>query len=240
MYILNLRLSQLLFFILFQTILYSQDKNIYAGIEIGSKGIKVSIIDVNNIKKADFELKAYWTDNIGIAKGISIDGNLEIDDINNAVSVVVNDYKRILKEFDLPEENIYIVGSSGVAMAKNTQDLSSKIKAALGKEMEFISIDTEALLLVKGCIPMRFYAESMLFDIGGGNAKGGCLEPQKENGLFAFSSLKLNYGSITLTESIFKKMKDRNDIEDFNNVFFNFLPVIRKEINNMFVSSPKN
>ena len=63
-------------------------KNVYAGIEIGSKGIKISIIDVNNIKKGNYDIIAFWTENVGIAKGISIDGNLAEADINTAGTVV--------------------------------------------------------------------------------------------------------------------------------------------------------
>jgi hypothetical protein len=34
------------------------------GIEIGSKGIKMSVLEVDNIKKGDYTVKSFWTENI--------------------------------------------------------------------------------------------------------------------------------------------------------------------------------
>jgi hypothetical protein len=55
----------------FCTSIYSDAKsNIYGGIEIGSKGIKMSVLEVGNIKKGDYTVKSFWTENIGIIKGL--------------------------------------------------------------------------------------------------------------------------------------------------------------------------
>ena len=40
----------------YQTSVYSQNENVFAGIEIGSKGIKVSIIEMNNVKKVMYAI----------------------------------------------------------------------------------------------------------------------------------------------------------------------------------------
>ncbi len=51
--------SQILFFILlslFFSINSFSQKNLYAGIEIGRRAIKVSVLDVNNIRKADYDI----------------------------------------------------------------------------------------------------------------------------------------------------------------------------------------
>ena len=37
-------------------------------------------------------------------------------------------YLKIKNEYNVTEDNIFIVGSSGVAMAKNTQELIDKVK----------------------------------------------------------------------------------------------------------------
>ena len=87
-------------FLLFGIILFFQNSfsnTLYSGIEIGSKGIKVTVLNVENAKKNLFTLKEFWTDNIGIAKGISIDGNLAMDDIQAACKIVLEDYKKLLE-----------------------------------------------------------------------------------------------------------------------------------------------
>jgi hypothetical protein len=210
--------------------------NLYAGIEIGSKGIKMSVLDVNNIKKANYTIKSYWSENVGIAKGISIDGNLAKEDIEKATEVVLLNLNKIKTEFNVPDNNIFIVGSSGVAMAKNTQELIDKVKIATTKDLEFIDVQTEGKMLLKGCIPPVDYLTSMILDIGGGNTKGGYVDVNN-NDNFVFFPLSLSYGTVTLTEAINKKVKDL-DMSEYNEKSFGFLPVLREQVNKMYGTSP--
>lgn len=221
----------LVFFI--NAIVFSQEK-IFAGIEIGSKGIKMSVLDVQNIKKGNINTKSYWTENIAIAKGISIDGNLALEDIDRAILSVTNNYIRIKDEMKVPEANIFIVGSSGVAMAKNTQILIDRVKIAIGKDLEFIDAQMEGKLLLKGCIPPVDYKDAIILDIGGGNTKGGYVDVSN-NDEFVFFPLSLNYGSVTLTESVIKNTRNE-DISEFNIKAFEYLPTLREQVLGMYNS----
>ena len=234
----SLKLHFTLILLLFtQSLLFSQEnENIFAGIEIGSKGIKMSVIDVYNIKKGGFTIKSYWTENVAIAKGISIDGNLAQEDIDRAANVVVTNYKKIKNEIGVTDANIFIVGSSGVAMAKNTQALIDKVKATTGKDMEFIDAQMEGKMLLKGCIPPVDYKDSMVLDIGGGNTKGGYVDVYNSEN-FVFFPLSLNYGTITLTEAVLKKTRN-DEINEFNIKSFGFLPTLREQVNAMYASKP--
>ncbi|GAA4759452.1 MULTISPECIES: exopolyphosphatase [Flavobacterium] len=234
----SLKLHFTLILLIFtQSLLFSQEnENIFAGIEIGSKGIKMSVIDVYNIKKGGFNIKSYWTENVALAKGISIDGNLAQEDIDKATNVVANNYKKIKNEIGVIDANIFIVGSSGVAMAKNTKALIDKVKATTGKEMEFIDAQMEGKMLLKGCIPPVDYKDSMVLDIGGGNTKGGYVDVfNSEN--FVFFPLSLNYGTITLTEAVLKKTRN-DEINEFNIKSFGFLPTLREQVAAMYGSKP--
>lgn len=224
-------------FMFFQSYVFAQsNENLFAGIEIGSKGIKMTILDVDNIKKGSFTIKSYWTENVGIAKGIPIDGNLLQEDIDKAAIVVSDNYKKIKTDVKVPEENIFIVGSSGVAMAKNTQVLVDKIKQLTTKTLEFIDAQTEGKMLLKGCIPPIDYKDSMVLDIGGGNTKGGYVDVfNSEN--FVFFPLSLNYGTVTLTEAVNKKTRN-DEIGEFNIKSFGFLPILREQVNAMYSSKP--
>jgi exopolyphosphatase/pppGpp-phosphohydrolase len=210
--------------------------NLYAGIEIGSKGIKMSVLDVYNVKKGSYTVKSFWTENVGIAKGISIDGNLAKEDVDKAAQVITTNLTKIRKEFNVPESNIFVVGSSGVAMAKNTKELTEKVKLATTKDLEFIDVQTEGKMLLKGCIPPYDYKDSMILDIGGGNTKGGYVDVlNNEN--FVFFPLSLSYGTITLTEAVNKKTQG-NDIDEYNQRSFGFLPTLREQVNKMYGTSP--
>lgn len=186
--------------------------NLFGGIEIGSKGVKITVIDVKNAKKGEFEIRDFWTENTGIAKGISIDGKLIKEDIEKTASVVSLNYTKLLNEFSIPQNKVFIIGSSGVAMAKNTDELVSKVKDLTGYTMDFITSETEAKLLVKGGIPPSKYLNSLILDIGGGNTKGGYIGVYNDDN-FVFLPLNLNLGTVTLTEKIKKKAKNEDFLE---------------------------
>lgn len=229
----------IIFNIFFSWDTFSQ-KSLYAGIEIGSKGIKISVIDVNNIKKGDYDIVSYWTENVGIAKGISVDGNLAEGDINRAGAVVFENLTKIRNKYNVIDENIFIVGSSGVALANNTQALIDKVKVLTDKDLEFISAETEGKMLLKGSIPPNEYQDAMILDIGGGNTKGGYVDIQNDN-KFEFFPLKLDYGTITLTEAINKtivNVKDADNIEAYKEKSFEYAPLLRDKIKGMLNSKP--
>ena len=226
----------LIFF--FQNALFSQEtpENLFAGIEIGSKGIKMSVLDVRNIKRGDIVIKSYWSENVGIARGIAIDGNLAKEDIDIAAATVLSNYIKIKNEFKVADENIFIVGSSGVAMAKNTQELSDKVKLATNKILDFIDAQTEGKMLLKGCVPPSDYKNSMILDIGGGNTKGGYVDIRNDDA-FVFFPLSVSYGTITLTEAVLKKTR-KDNISEYNEKSFGFLPTLRDQISAMYATSP--
>ena len=234
-----MKTSTFLFSILvlsFQSFFASINENLYGGIEIGSKGVKMSVLDVDNIKKGDYEVKSFWTENVGIARGIAIDGQLAQEDIKRAAEVVLANLLRIKNEFKVPENNIFIVGSSGVAMASNTKDLIDSIRNLTGKDLDFIDAQTEGKMLLKGCIPPMNYITSTVLDIGGGNTKGGYVDTYNNNN-FVFFPLSFDYGTITLTETINKKTK-LDTTADFIEKLFGMLPKLREKIKLMYNSKP--
>ena len=206
-------------------------QNLYAGIEIGSKGIKISVLDVKNIKKGNYEVIAFWTDNVGIAKGISIDGKLAIEDIANATNVVYLNHQTLLKKYNVPNNRIFVVASSGVGMAKNTQDLIFSIKEKTDKDLVIISSQLESKLLYRGCIPPNSYESSLVLDIGGGNTKGGYANLINDN--MIFFPLNLDLGTVTLTEKINKIIPD-NDLDKFLDESFKSQIALSKEVNKMY------
>jgi len=232
--------SLFLLFVLFISFEAFAQNSLYAGIEIGSKGIKISVIDVNNIKKGDYDILAYWTENVGIAKGIAIDGNLAQDDIEKAGSVVANNLARIKNKYQVTDENIYIVASSGVALASNKQALIDRIKFTTNKDLDFITAEAEGKMLLKGSVPTTDYQDSIVLDIGGGNTKGGYVDVLNDN-KFEFFPLKLDYGTITLTEAINKTIvipRETNDMQVYKEKSFEYSPVLREKIQEMLKTKP--
>jgi exopolyphosphatase/pppGpp-phosphohydrolase len=223
-------------FLLFGIIIFFQNSfsnTLYGGIEIGSKGIKVTVLDIENAKKNLFTLKEFWTDNVGIAKGISVDGNLAMEDILMACKIVKEDYQKLLEIHKILPENIYIVASSGVGMAKNTEDLVNEVLKTTKKQLDVITSRLEGKLLFRGTIAQKRFEDSMILDIGGGNTKGGYVE--NFNGeTNVFFPLNMNLGTITLTEKINKKVKKQDDVAEFSDRLFEYNTQLEAEVNKMY------
>ena len=120
------------------------------------------------------------------------------------------------------------------------QDLIDKIKSTTDKELDFINAETEGKMLLKGSIPPTEYQDAIVLDIGGGNTKGGYVDVLNNN-KFEFFPLKLDYGTITLTEAINKtivNLREVNDMEVYKEKSFNYAPLLREKIKEMLNSKP--
>jgi exopolyphosphatase/pppGpp-phosphohydrolase len=212
---------------------YSAQAQLYGGIEIGSKGIKMTVLVVESLKRNTYDVKEFWTENVGIAAGIGIDGALLQEDVDKAGDVVYNNYKKMLNDYKIEDKNIFIVASSGVGLANNTNVLVEKIKTLTNKRIEIISSSLEAKLLLRGCIPPKNYLSSVIIDIGGGNTKGGYAKDI--NGSSVFFPISCDLGTVTLTEIINKKCKQKTVFE-FNENLFDYLPTIRESFKKMYTS----
>lgn len=216
------------FILVFLVFLTKSIAQTYGGIEIGSKGVKILIIEVKNIKKSVYEIKQFWTENVGIARGISIDGNLIQADIDNAGQAVLRNYLKLLTEFKIDDSKIFIVASSGVGLAKNTALLVKLVKELTNENMEVISSQLESKLSFKGCIPPKFYDKALLIDIGGGNTKGGYVDVINDENT-VFFPVNLDLGTISLTEKIKKKINSEK-ITDFTNESILYSTSLKTEV----------
>lgn len=213
-------------------------QELFAGIEVGSKGVKMSVINVQNIKKGKYEVVDFWTENVAIAKGIAIDGKLADADIDTAFNVVVKNYTKLLKDFKVEEKNIFIVVSSGVGMAENIDVLLQRLYVFTNINVAIVTSETEAKLLLKGCIPPKEYFDSLILDIGGGNTKGGYVEKFDDDDILKFYPITLDLGTVTFTEKINKKAKT-NSIAEFNDLLSAALPELTEQTDCLYQESPK-
>lgn len=183
------------------TIFVSAQK--YAGIEIGSKGVKVAVVNVEDINVGKFSIVKNWTRNTAIARQISIDKTLGKQDIEETSNAVNEIYLQLQSEYKLDTAHIFIVGSSGVAMATNTADFGKRVFELTGKRMQFITAEQEGKLTTKGAVPVSRYESALVFDIGGGNTKGGYVL-RDDAGHFYFYGISFDFGGVTLPERVNK------------------------------------
>jgi len=234
---------QILFFVLlnlFFSINAFSQKSIYAGIEIGRRAIKVSVLDVNNIKKADYKILSFWTERIPFADHISANGELTQEDINKTTVTVVDQLKKIRAEHKILEENIFIVAAPVFANARNIDALKSKIATLTNKELEILDVNEEPKTLVKGAMPPVDYANAFLLDIGAQTTKGGYIDELKDNKL-EFIPLELDFGTMTLTDAVQKTVlnpSQANDMSTYQEKSFDFNQVLRKKVKDLFDKNP--
>lgn len=178
----------------------------FGGIEVGGKGLKISVIDIVDIETGQFTVIKSWSRNTAITRGISVDGKLRADDITESANAVNEILNQLRTEFKLPDDHIFIIASSGVAMATNKQDFSDKVKSVTGREIGFVTSEQEGKLVTKGAVPPSKYLTSMTVDIGGGNTKGGFVSLDDANH-YLFTPMAFELGSVTLTEKLKKRAK---------------------------------
>ncbi|KQB40357.1 exopolyphosphatase [Flavobacterium aquidurense] len=235
--------SQILFFILlslFFSINSFSQKNLYAGIEIGRRAIKTSILEINNIKKADYKILYFSNERISLADHIAASGEVPQDDINKTSNVIVEQLKKIRAEFKVPEANIFIVAAPVFSSARNVDVLMNKISTLTNKGVDIINVQEEAKMLVKGAIPPVDYANAILLDIGAQTSKGGYIDELEDNKL-EFIPLELDFGTMTVTDAVKKTVVNQsqvNDMSTYQEKSFDFNIVLRKKIKQMLDANP--
>ncbi len=185
----------------------------FGGIEVGGKGLKISVIDIKNLETGEFTIIKSWSRNTAITRGISIDGRLRPDDITESANAVKEILDQLKSEYSLADDHIFTIASSGVGMATNRQDFVNKVKELTGREITFVTSEQEGKLVTKGAVPPSKYMNSVTCDIGGGNTKGGYVSLDDANH-YVFTPMAFELGSVTLTEKLKKNAKSP-DFKDF-------------------------
>ncbi|MFH7017075.1 exopolyphosphatase [Flavobacterium sp. FlaQc-47] len=235
--------TQILFFILlnlFFSINSFSQKNLYAGIEIGRRAIKTSILEINNIKKADYKILYFSNERISLADHIAASGEVPQDDVNKTSNIIVDQLKKIREEFKVPEANIFIVAAPVFSSARNVDALKNKITTLTNKSVDVINVDEEAKMLVKGAIPPVDYSNALLLDIGAQTSKGGYIDELEDNKL-EFIPIELDFGTMTVTDAVKKTVVNQsqvNDMSTYQEKSFDFNIVLRKKIKQMLDANP--
>lgn len=182
--------------------------NIGAGIEVGSRGVKFSIIKVDKILH-HFGF-TYLKD--GSINTQVIDFTSEaIEQTSRAVKAFYDTILQYNKGI-IPQNKIFIAVSSGVKQEANKKPgteelLRIAIKHAVPKytkSIEFLDPCTEGDLTIKGVVPTHYLYTSSLVDIGSGNTKGGF---RMKNTKVA-ECFNIPWGTSTLTKRLAKIPKD--------------------------------
>ncbi len=191
---------------------------VYAGIEVGSKGIKMSLLEVGK------NAKKMGTFNIVKDTAVNTDFISFTDaSFKATLNGLYNLYTEAINKYNIPTENIYTVVSSGVKVLaekdnkKNwitrlVDSIRLKIKDP-NRAVEIVDVMQEARLSHLGIIPEGKRYTTFLIDIGSGNTKGGYFPNGNTKDLKLF---QLTWGTKSTANATDKRCEDDKSITNFN------------------------
>lgn len=191
------------------------NEEVYAGVEIGSSGIKMTIISVvklENPERYEYEeVVPPKSNELNVSAFEGQSNRLVLQYVKEFVDVIIKDYK-------IPKERILIAFSSGVNDAaqtknkvKDLEQIRDYIEEEVGIEPEILTISQEAKYTHLGVLPSSRRLDITSIDVGGQNTKGGYFFGGKTN--YKWGAFTFEYG----TKSLLEKASDFGRIK-FDNL----------------------
>jgi hypothetical protein len=198
---------------------------VYTGIEVGSKGVKMSVIEVGK--------NAQSSGALSILKDTSVNTDF-ISFSEPTFAATLNGlhhlYNKALQEYKIPAKKIFTVISSGVKMQAEKDQKSAMVQQLIdsfkvrvnepGRKVEVVDVMQEARLSHLGIVPESRRYTTFLIDIGSGNTKGGFFPFGNTN---EFKLFQLNWGTKSTTNAAEKRMEDDKSLANYNKQLYRVL-----------------
>jgi hypothetical protein len=195
-----------------------KNSSVYAGIEVGSKGVKMSVLEIgNNAKK---------NGTFNLLKDTSLNADfISFSPLSfqATLTALTTLYRAAAREYSIPSESIFTVVSSGVKIMaeKESKDawiskLIDSFKARINepnRAVPVIDVTDEAKLSHLGIVPESRRYSTFLIDIGSGNTKGGFFPNGDTKTLKLF---QLNWGTKSTANATEKRCDDDRTLENYN------------------------
>jgi hypothetical protein len=194
------------------------NSSVYTGIEVGSKGVKMSVIEIGK--------NAQSSGAFNILKDTSVNTDfISFTDPTFAATLsgFYSLYNTATKEYKIPAKRIFTVISSGVKMQAEKDAKSGWVKNLIdsfrlkinepGRQVEVVSVMQEAMLSHLGIVPNSRRYTTFLFDIGSGNTKGGFFPDGNTNN---FKLFQLNWGTKSISNETEKRCAEDKTIANYN------------------------
>lgn len=180
----------------------------YAGIEIGSKGVKATVLVLTPRADDGYDVNEPFRRSINttIIAGVKAKGAFDPQSIEETAKAVKELQDQILANYQVDKNSLHIVGSSAVAMAANRDQLAEKVKELTGYTLGYINKDEEVLYNLVGSIPSDKVLKALSVDIGSGNTKIGYWDKIGNNGKVV--AVEIPLGTVTLTDAVAKAGDD--------------------------------
>lgn len=182
----------------------SKEENISA-IDIGSNTLRLLICSIDNdrlIRKATLRCVTR------LGKNLQTDGNLTLESIDKSIACL-KEFKKVFEQYNV--RDVFAIGTSALREAKNTPEFLSKIKDTIGLDIEVISGDREAELVLVGVLhglnqnyKTLDINKILILDVGGGSTEW-IISGKNKNSSKTFTKGSLPIGAVKLFESFITK-----------------------------------
>jgi len=186
------------------------NSTVYSGIEVGSKGVKMSMVELGK--------NAQSNGSFNILKDTSVNTDF-ISFTDSTFSATLNAlyglYTTAQQHYNIPVKRIFTAISSGVKMQAekdNKTDWINKLIASFkeklndqSKEVVVIDVKQEAFLSHLGIVPESRRYSTFLIDIGSGNTKGGYFPNGNTKDFYLF---QLNWGTKSTSNATEKRLEE--------------------------------
>ena len=195
-----------------------QGANMYAGIEVGSKGVKMSLIEISGsgLKNGNYKIIRDTSVNTDFISFTDQSFQATLKGLTSLYTVAIVGHQ-------IPSERIFTLFSSGVKVVADRENkkewignMAQAFKKAINepnRSMEAIDVVDEAKLSHLGIVPNSKRYSTFLIDIGSGNTKGGYFPSGNTND---FKLFQLTWGTKSVSNSTEKRMEDDNSLPNFN------------------------
>ncbi|CCG99045.1 hypothetical protein FAES_1034 [Fibrella aestuarina BUZ 2] len=209
------------------------------GFDIGSQGVKLSIIGFYHREgKLKYKLVYDRQETVGLVKGMELNnGKLRAADIQDAVATVQEMLKDASETYGMAPRDFIIYTSSGVNLATNVADVDALTQKVLGiPTTTNMPTKVEATYSVRAGLAREDFDKAILIDVGGGNLKGGILQPYisaSGSTRYTFKAYTIEHGARRVSERVLLRQNDpvkyqselRTMVED------SIAPLIRMSLN---------
>jgi hypothetical protein len=195
------------------------NSTVYAGIEVGSKGVKMSLLELGKDSKTSGTFNILKDSSVN-TDFISFTQPTFTATLNGLSSL----YSTAITKYNIPSNRVFTVVSSGVKLQAEKEEKTSwvtnlvdsfKIKIKEPKRrVEVVDAMQEARLSHLGIVPASKRFSTFLIDIGSGNTKGGYF-PMDDN-TTDFKLFTFNWGTKSVTNAAEKK------IDEFDKTIANY------------------
>lgn len=195
-----------------------ENSSVYAGIEVGAKGVKMSVLEIgkNAQKNGAFNMLKDTSVNSDFITFSPATFGATLDGLTNL-------YNTASKEYHISSESIFTVISSGVKIQADKDNKSTWINTLIDsfklrisepkREVEVVDVMQEAKLSHLGIVPESRRYTTFLIDIGSGNTKGGFFPNGDTKMLKLF---QLSWGTKSTANATDKRCDDDKTIDNFN------------------------